>query len=166
MTLFLVKADREVLFQVSWNLLISRDKASSTMMKSNGLSKKPLCTPNFISNSSLRPLQTQTQLCTFSYIPSSFRIHSSKLSFLIAGQITFYGTWSNAFSRSTTVISICLPTMKNVSCSWQMTKIASVVPLPGKNPNLYSSLVITCLMRLSAILTVTFVACYVNFCPS
>ena len=81
--------DREALFQVSWNLLISRDKASSTMRESSGLSTEPWCTPNLTSNSSLRPSQTQTQLRTFSYIPSSFTIHSSTLSFLIADQIIF-----------------------------------------------------------------------------
>ena len=45
-TLFLVKAVREALFQVSWNL-ISRDKASSRMMKSSGLSTGLWCKPNF-----------------------------------------------------------------------------------------------------------------------
>ena len=130
-TLFLVKLDREALF-----LLISRDKASSTMMQRSGLSTEPWCTPNFTSNLSLRPFQTLTQLRTFSYIPSSFTIHSSTLSFLIADQIIFYGTWSDAFSRSTKAISICLPTVRNFSCSWQMTKIASVVPTAWEEPKL------------------------------
>ena len=40
-TLFLVKADNEALLPVSWNLPISRDKASSTMMKSSGLGTCP-----------------------------------------------------------------------------------------------------------------------------
>ena len=46
-----------------------------------------------------------------------------------------------------------------------MTRIASVVSLPGTNPNCYSSIVTTCLMRLSTILSVTFIACPVNFSP-
>ena len=46
-----------------------------------------------------------------------------------------------------------------------MTKIASVVPLHGTNPNCDSSIVTLCLMRLSAILAVTFIACSVNFSP-
>ena len=55
--------------------------------------------------------------------------------------------------------------MRYFSCSWRMTKIASVVPLPGTNPNCDSSIVTTCLMRLSAIISVTFIACSVNFSP-
>ena len=68
-TIFLVKADNEALLPVSWNLPISRDKASSTMMKSSGLSTGLWCTLTFASNSSLRPLPTRTQLRKFSYIP-------------------------------------------------------------------------------------------------
>ena len=45
--LFLVKADNEALLPVSWNLPISRDKASSMMMKSRGLSTGPWCTLTF-----------------------------------------------------------------------------------------------------------------------
>ena len=134
------------MFQVSSNLLISRDKASSTMMKSSGLSTEPWCTPNFNAKSSLRPLQhSSVHSCKF-HNP----FLSPTPSFLIANQIT--GTWSDV-SRSTKTISICLPTVRNFSsCSWYMTTIASVVPLPlpGKNPNCYSSIVTTCLMRLSA----------------
>ena len=46
-----------------------------------------------------------------------------------------------------------------------MTKLASVVPLPGTNPNCDSPIVTTCLMRLWAILLLTFIACYANFSP-
>ena len=67
-TLFFVKADNESLLPVSWNLPISRDKPSSTMKKSSGLSTGPWCTPTFTQNSSLRPLPTRTQLRKFSYI--------------------------------------------------------------------------------------------------
>ena len=68
------------MFQVSWNLLISRDKASSTMMESSGMSTKPWCTPNFTSNLSLRPLHTQSQLlhsCTFLQVSQSIPQHQA-----------------------------------------------------------------------------------------
>ena len=80
----------------------SLDKASSTMMKSSGLSTKPWWTPTFSSLSSLYPSPTQTQLHTLEYIPCTSRtIHSSTPSFLSAHQMIFRGTWSNAFYRST-----------------------------------------------------------------
>ena len=80
----------------------SRDKASSTMMKSSGLRTDPWWTPTFTSNSSLYPSLTRIRLRAFAYIPCTSRtIHSSTPSFLSAHQMTFRGTGSNAFSRST-----------------------------------------------------------------
>ena len=68
----------------------SRDKASSTMMKSSGLSTDPWWTPSFTSNPSLYPSSTRTRLRTFAYIPCTSRtIHSSTPSFLSAHQMTF-----------------------------------------------------------------------------
>ena len=59
--------------------------------------------------------------------------------------------------------SICLPGDISPAGSWRMSKIASVVPLPCTNQNCDLSAVTTCcLMRLSAILSVT---CYDNFSP-
>ena len=76
----------------------SRDKASSTMMKSRW-------TPTFNSNSLLKPSPTRTRLRALAYILWTNRtIHSSTPSFLRAHQITFRGTRSNAFSRSTKAI--------------------------------------------------------------
>ena len=72
------------------------------MMKSSGLSTDPWWTPTFTSNSSLYPSPTRTRLRAFAYIPCTSRtIHSSTPSFLSAHQMTFRGTQSNAFSRST-----------------------------------------------------------------
>ena len=83
----------------------SRDKGSSTMMKSKGLSTDPWWTPTFTSNSLLKPSQTRTRLHPLAYIPWTSRtIHSSTPSFLRAHKITFWGTRSNAFSRSTKAI--------------------------------------------------------------
>ena len=83
----------------------SWDKASSTMMKSKGLRTDPWWTPTFTSNSWLKPLPTRTRFRSLAYIPwTNFTIHSSTPSFLRAHQITFRGTWSNAFSRSTKTI--------------------------------------------------------------
>ena len=80
----------------------SRDKASSTMLKSKGLSTDPWWTPTYTSNSLLKPSPTRTRLRALAYIPWTIStIHSSTPSFLRAHQITFRGTRSNAFSRST-----------------------------------------------------------------
>ena len=80
----------------------SHDKTSSTMMKSSGLSTEPWWTLTFTSNSSLYPSPTQTRLRALAYIPyTSHTIHSSTPRFLSAHQMTFQGTQSNAFSRST-----------------------------------------------------------------
>ena len=85
--------------------LNSRDKASSTMMKSKGLSTDPWWTPTFTSNSLLKPSPTRTRLRALAYIPwTNCTIHSSTPSFHRAHQITFRGTRSNAFSRSTKAI--------------------------------------------------------------
>ena len=79
----------------------SRDKASSTMMKSKGLITDPWWAPTFTSNSLLKPLPTRTRLLALAYIPwTNLTIHSSTPSFLRAHQITFRETRSNAFSRS------------------------------------------------------------------
>ena len=83
----------------------SRDKASSTMMKSKGLSTDRWWTPTFTSNSLLKPSPTWTRPRALAYIPWTNRtIHSSTPSFLRAHQITFRGTRSNAYSRSTKAI--------------------------------------------------------------
>ena len=80
----------------------SWDKVSSTMMKSKGLSVDPWLTPSFTSNSWLKPSPTGIRLCALAYIPwTNCTIHSSTPSSLRAHQITFRGTQSNAFSRST-----------------------------------------------------------------
>ena len=47
----------------------SRDKASSTMMKSSRLSTEPWSTPTFTSNSSLYPSPIRTRLLALKYIP-------------------------------------------------------------------------------------------------
>ena len=82
----------------------SGDKASSTMMKSKGLSTDPWWTLTFTSNSLLKPSPTWTH-CPLADIPwTNLTIQSSTPSFLRANQITFRGTLSNAFSRSTKAI--------------------------------------------------------------
>ena len=118
----------------------SRDKASSTMMKSKGLSTDPWWTSTFTSNSWLKP--TQTRLCKLAYIPWTNRaIHSSTPSFLRAHQITFRRTRSNAFSRSTKAIKSLMFTARHISCScWT-----------------------TCLVRPSTILSMIFMACSVSW---
>ena len=83
----------------------SRDRASSTMMKSKGLSTDPWWNPTFIPNSLLKHSSTRTRLRALAYIHwTNHAIHSSTPSFLRAHQITFRGTRSNAFSRSTKAI--------------------------------------------------------------
>ena len=75
----------------------SRDKASSTMMKSSRLSTQPWWTLTFTLNSSLYSSPTRTWVCTLAYIPCTTRtIHSSTPSFLSAHQMTFWGTPSDA----------------------------------------------------------------------
>ena len=67
-----------------------------------GLSMDPWWTPTFASNSWLEPSPTQTWLRALAYIPWINRtIHFPTHFFLRAHQITFRGTQSNAFSRST-----------------------------------------------------------------
>ena len=132
----------------------SCDKASSTMMKSSGLSTDPWWTPTFTSNSSLYPSPTRTRLRAFAYIPCTSRtIHSSTPSFLSAHQMTFRGTRSNAFSRFTKAMLSLLLAGRYFSCSCLTTKIASVVPLPGTKSNWESSIDTNCLMRPSTILS-------------
>ena len=88
------------------------------------------------------------QLLALEYIPCTRRtINSSTPSFLSAHQMTFLGTRSNAFSRSTKAMSSLLLAARYFSCSCLTTKIASVVPLPGTKPNLESSIDTTCLIR-------------------
>ena len=54
------------------------------------------------SNSPLYPSPTRTRLRALAYIPCTSRlVHSSTPNFLSAHQMTFRGTQSNAFSRST-----------------------------------------------------------------
>ena len=73
-----------------WN---SRDKASSTIMESSGLSTEPWWTPTFTSNSSLYPSPTRTRLRALAYIHCTSRtFHSSTPGFLSAHQMTFWGT--------------------------------------------------------------------------
>ena len=65
----------------------SGNKTSSTMIKSSGLSIEPWWTPTFISNSSLYPSSTRTQLRALAYIPWTIHtIHSSTPSFLSSHQ--------------------------------------------------------------------------------
>ena len=101
----------------------SSDKASSTMMKSKGLSTDPWWSPTFTSNSWLKPTPTQTQLHTLVYIPWTNRtIQSSTPSFLRAHQITFWGTWSIILIISSFSVII-------FHCSWeghQLTRLQSV----------------------------------------
>ena len=83
----------------------SRDKASSTMMKSKGLSTDPWWTPTFTSNSWLKPSPTRTRLHALAYIPWTKRtIHSVSPSFLMAHYLFLRETRSNAFSGSTKAI--------------------------------------------------------------
>ena len=113
----------------------SRDKASSTMMKSSGLSTDPWWTPTFTSNYSLNPSPTWTLLHAFAYIPcTSCTIHSSTPSVLSAHQMTFGCTWSNASPGLQKPCSLLLAA-RYFSCSCLTTKIVSVVPLPGTKPN-------------------------------
>ena len=85
--------------QPVWNSL---DRASNTMIKSSGLRTEPWWTPTPTPNSSLYPSPTLTLLLTSLYIDWTRRTnHSSIPSLRIAHQMTFRGTRSNAFSRST-----------------------------------------------------------------
>ena len=80
----------------------SRNKASSTMMKSSRLSTQPWWTLTFTLNSSLYSSPTRTWVGTLAYIPCTTRtIHSSTPSFLGTHQMTFWGTPSDTISRST-----------------------------------------------------------------
>ena len=109
------------------------------------------------------PSPTRTRLRAFAYIPCISRtIHSSTPSFLSAHQMTFRGTQSNAFSRSTKAMQSLLLAARYFSCSCLTTKIASVVPLPATKPNWESSTDNNCLMRPSTILSRIFITCSVS----
>ena len=92
-----------------------------TMMKSSVLSTEPWWTLTFTSNSSLYPHHTDSILA---YIPCTS-----------PHQMTFWGTQSNAFSRSMKAMLSLLLAARYFSCSCLTTKITSVVPLPGMKPN-------------------------------
>ena len=117
----------------------SQDRASNTMMKSSGLRTEPWWTPTPTPNSSLYPSPTLTLLLTSLYMDWTRRTsHSSIPSLRIAHQMTSRGTRSNAFSRSTKVMSSGLLAAKCFSCSWRTIKIASVVPRPDMKPHCIS----------------------------
>src|SRR5206468_7766983 len=108
-------------------------------------------------NSSLNLSITLTAVVTLSYIDMmTLTSHSSTFSFLNAHHNTSDGTLSKAFSRSTKAIHNSLPLHKYFSCNWRTMKIASVVPLPGLNPNCKSSRLTLVLKRFSMILSNTF----------
>ena len=65
-------------------------------------------------------------------------MHSSMPHFPIAYQITFLGTRSNAFSRSTKAKYNFLFLAKYFSCNYLRMNIALVVPHPGMKPNCMS----------------------------
>ena len=78
----------------------SRDKAEE-----QGTEYGSLMDPDLHLKLFATPSPTRTPLRALAYIPWTNRtIHSSTPSFLKAHQITFRGTWSNAFSRSTKAI--------------------------------------------------------------
>ena len=70
-------------------------------------------------------------------------------SFRMAHQMTFLGTRSNAFSRSTNAKYNFLFLARCFSCNCLSMNIASVVPLPGMKPNCMSSIEILSLMIFS-----------------
>ena len=79
---------------------------------------------------------TCTQLVQPSYMhQTTLIIHSSTPAFLRAHQITFLGTWSNAFSRSTKANQRSLPFAMYFSCNCLRMKKAFVLPRPGRKPN-------------------------------
>ena len=67
-------------------------------------------------------------------------------SFRMAHQMTFLGTRSNAFSRSTNAKYNFLFLARCFSCNCLRMNIASVVPRPGMKPNCMSSIEILSLM--------------------
>ena len=95
-------------------------------------------------------LLTLTLLLVFLYIAcTNYIIHSSMPCFCMAHQITFFGTRSNAFSRSTKVKYNFLFLARCLSCKLSEDEyyinclrmnIASVVPSPDMKPNCMSSM--------------------------
>ena len=92
-------------------------------------------------------LLTLTLLLVLFYIACTNRtIHSSVLSFRMAHQMTFLGTRSNAFTRSTNAKYNFLFLARCFSCNCRSMNIASVVPRPGMKPNCMYSIEILSLM--------------------
>src|SRR3989442_5497225 len=138
--------------------------ACITMLNKIGLSTDPWCTPTLTSKLSLSSPFLLTAVVTPSYILlMTFTIHSSTPTCLKAHHKTSCGTLSKAFSKSTNAIhsSFCLP--RNFSCTCLTIKIASVVPLPGLNPNCISSVFTVFLSRASITLSNTFNTCSLLF---
>ena len=106
-----------------------------TMMNSKGLSTEPWCTLTLNLNWSLKQLATWTGQRALVYIlcTTSLTIHSGTPSIHISHQITFLGTRSNAFSKTTKAMYRFWFAPRYYACSWRTTKMASVIPRYGFN---------------------------------
>jgi hypothetical protein len=105
------------------------------MMNSKGLSTEPWCTLTLNLNGSLKPLATRSGQRALVYIlcTTSLTIHSGTPSIHIGHQITFLGTLSNAFSKTTKAMYRFWFAPRYYACSWRTTKMASVIPRYGFN---------------------------------
>ena len=74
-----------------------------------------------------KPEHSSVHSRTFQQVSQSIPQHQT-FSLPIRSLSKELGRTPSLASRSTKAISLCLPTVRNFSCSWQMTKIASVVP--------------------------------------
>ncbi len=84
---------------------------------------------------------------------------------LSASPIAFLGTQSNAFSRSTKTWYSFFFFSLNFSCNCLMTKIASVVDLPGLKPKCQQSTFINFLSLSSNTFSNSFIPCSNNRTP-
>jgi hypothetical protein len=80
------------------------------------------------------------------------------LCFCKAHHMTFLVTLSYVFSRSIKIICMSFFYSLHLSISCLIKKIASIVDLPGMNPNWFSVMVVTSPKRCSMIISHSFIA--------
>ena len=141
-----------------WN---SYDKASSTMMKSSGLSTEPWWTLTFrLFTVPLTNMDTAPCICIHPLHQSHNPLLHTKFSQHPIEDLPRY----SIICLHQVYKSHCslLLAARYFSCSCLTTKIASVVPLPGTKPNWEWSTDTNCLMRPSTNLSRTFMTCSVS----
>src|SRR4029077_16153062 len=103
---------------------------------------------SFHSNGGCHLIIDCTTLISHSHAPKDLKAHHK----------TSLGTLSNAFSKSTNAIYNSFFLHRNFSCICLTINMASVVSLPGRNPNCCSSIVMLLLSFFSMTLSNTFIA--------